>query len=724
MKKTLLLLALVAVPALAGEGKWTPQQVLELSPTWLKAQGLQVPPQRLWDPKRGTGLLAGTVNVGGCTGAFISSTGLVITNHHCAFSIIQEHSSPQRDLITQGYLATSRETELPGKGARIQVPRSFTDVTKDVLAAVPAGADDLARYKAIEHKQKELVAECEKRPATRCQVATFDGGIQYVLVDAVELADVRLVYAPPRAVGEFGGEEDNWMWPRHTGDFSIVRAYTAPDGSAAQYSEKNVPYKAEFFFPLATQGVKPGDFVMVLGYPGITFRALLADEMTERQSRYYPRIVDAVGESIRILEEESEKDPAGKIALASILKGLNNWHKNAQGQLAGLKRGHIIEKQREAEEAVVRWAEKKPEFAQALSARTELISRLKDMDKTWEREFLLGSLRASARGVSMSVTLARLARERVKPDLDREPAFMDREQPRIKDQLEREQKNLFLPAEKRLLQAFVRRAQALGPEERIAAVDKHFGAKATDKEVAAKIDALYGATKVLTLSERMAMFNETEAQLQARKDPLLAFGLDLATEVAALDDLKDRRDGASRRLRPDWRRAVLAHAGKPVAPDANGTLRVAFAKVQGYSPRDGVIYTPQTTLSGVLAKNTGAEPFVVPDKLLAAVQAKHFGKWTDPGLKDVPVDFLADADTTGGNSGSPTVNGKGELVGVNFDRVWENVANDFGYNPEVARNVNVDVRYVLWMLDQVEDADALLHELGVRKGPPVARENH
>ncbi len=558
MKKTLLLLALVALPALAGEGKWTPQQVLELDPAWLKAQGLQVPPKRLWDPKRGTGLLAGAVNVGGCSGAFISSTGLVITNHHCAFPIIQEHSSPQRDLITQGYLATSREAELPGKGARIQVPRSFTDVTKEMLAAVPAGADDLARFKALERKQKELVAECEKRPATRCQVATFDGGRQYVLVDAVELADVRLVYAPPRAVGEFGGEEDNWMWPRHTGDFAIVRAYTAPDGSAAQYSEKNVPYKAEFFFPLATQGVKPGDFVMVLGYPGVTFRALLADEMAERQSRYYPRVVDVIGESIRILEEEGEKDPAGKIAVASILKGLHNRHKNAEGQLAGLKRGHIIEKQREAEEAVVRWAEKNRQYAPALSARTELLSQLKDMDKTCEREFLLGSLRAGARGVSMSVTLSRLARERAKPDLEREPAFMEREQPRLKDQLEREQKNLFLPAEKRLLQAFVRRAQALGPEERIAAVDKHFGAKASEKEVAAKIDAMYAGTKLLTLAERLAMFSETEAQLAGAQG-----------SAAGLRARPGHRGGRAGRAEgpPGWR---LAAAAPRVAPGRAG----------------------------------------------------------------------------------------------------------------------------------------------------------
>ncbi|MDY7225483.1 S46 family peptidase [Hyalangium rubrum] len=723
MKKTLLLLALVAAPALAGEGKWTPQQVLELDPAWLKAQGLQLPPKRLWDPKRGTGLLAGAVNVGGCSGAFISSTGLVITNHHCVFSIVQEHSSPQRDLISQGFLATNREAELPGKGSRIQVPRSFTDVTQQVLATVPEGADDLVRFKAIERKQKELVAECEKRPATRCQVSTFDGGLQYVLVDAVELADVRLVYAPPRAVGEFGGEVDNWMWPRHTGDFAIVRAYTAPDGTSAPYSAQNVPHKAEFFFPLATQGVKPNQFVMVLGYPGITFRAMLAEEMAERQARFYPRVIDVYGEYIRILEEEGAKDPAGKIAVASTLKSLHNRYKNAGGQLEGLKRGAIIEKQREAEEAVARWAEKKGKHPEGLRARSELLGRLKDTGKTWEREFLLNNLRAGAKGPTMAVTLARLARERAKPDLEREPEFMERELARLKDQLEREQKNLFLPAEKHLLKAFVRRAQALGPEERIAAVDKHFGPTFSEKDVAAKIDALYAGSKVLTLADRLAMFGETEAQLVARKDPLLAFGLELATEVTALDALKDRREGAAQRLRPEWRRAVLAHAGKPVAPDANSTLRVTFAKVQGYSPRDGVFYTPQTTLSGVVAKHTGQEPFNVPDKVLATAEAQRFGPWKDPVLKDVPVDFLADADTTGGNSGSPTVNGKGELVGVNFDRVWENVSNDFGFNPDVARNVNVDVRYVLWMLDQVEDADALLRELGIRKGPPVAQES-
>ncbi|MFY0569416.1 S46 family peptidase [Archangium lansingense] len=715
MKKTLLLLSLVAAPALAGEGKWTPQQVLELDPAWLKAQGLQVPPERLWDPKRGTGLLAGAVNVGGCTGAFISETGLVITNHHCVFSVIQEHSTPQRDLITQGFLAKNREEELPGKGSRIQVPRSFTDVTKEMFAVVPAGADDLTRQKALERKEKELVAECEKRPATRCRVAGFDGGVQFVLIDSVELTDVRLVYAPPRAVGEYGGEEDNWMWPRHTGDFSIIRAYSAPDGSAAKYSPQNVPYKAEFFFPLATEGVKPDDFVMVLGYPGTTFRALLADDMAERQARFYPRVVDVYGELIRILEEEGEKDAAGKIAVASGLKGLHNRYKNAGGQLAGLKRGRIVEKQREAEAAVAAWAEKRKEYAGALSARAELLSLQAEKAKTFEREFLLDVLKMGAKGPSLAVTLARLAQERAKPDLERRPEYMERELPRLKDRLEREQKNFFAPADKRMFLALVRRAQSLGEGERIAAIDKHFGRKYVEKQVSAKLNALYARSKVMDLAERLKMAGETEAQLRARKDPLLDLGLDLAAEVVALDELRDRRAGANVRLMPEWRRAVMAHAGKPVAPDANSTLRVTFAKVKGYAPRDGAFYTPQTTLSGVMEKHTGQEPFDVPGKVAAAAEAKKYGPWVDERLKDVPVNFLADADTTGGNSGSPTVNGKGQLVGVNFDRVWENVANDFGYNPDVARNVNVDVRYVLWLLDQVEDADGLLRELGVRK---------
>lgn len=749
---TLAITSLAARSARADEGKWTPEQVLELDARKLRARGLTLPTSRLWDPKRGTGLLAGAVRVSGCSGAFVSREGLVVTNHHCIYSLLQEHSAPARDLITHGFLARTRGEELPGKGARIQVPRRFLDVTERVLAAVPSAADDLARFTAIETRQKELVLECEKKPATRCSVATFNGGLEYTLIETMELQDIRLVYGPPIGIGGFGGEVDNWSWPRHTGDFGIVRAYVSKEGEPVPYSPDNVPYRPEFYFPLSPDGVRPGDFVMVLGYPSFTVRELLAAEMEHRANHHFPRVLDSFGEMLSILEEVT--DPGGKIAVASLHKSHGNRRKNAEGQLAGLARGRILEKQRVAEEAVVRFAGAAPEHRGALDARAELLRELELAAKTFEREHLLELIPRSARALYLATTIARLSTEREKPDLARDPQFMERELPRLRDLLEREQKNLFIPADRRLFTAWLRRARALGPEERIAAVDRWLAARGEDgaaaqthleaKGTAAKagglapsrpapsgidarsaeleerVAALYAGTKLLDAERRAAMFGAKPAELRALRDPLLELGFELAMELDASKRLQDRRAGASARLRPLWRKAVLAHAAGPVAPDANGTLRVSFASVRGYVPRDGVVYTPQTTLHGLLAKHTGVDPFLVPDRVRAAAEAGGHGRWVDPKLGDVPLCFLSDADTTGGNSGSPVIDGRGRLVGVNFDRVWENVANDFGYNPDIARNISADVRYVLWMLDRVEGATALLEELGATKGSVTA----
>src|SRR4051812_2539175 len=255
----------LSTAVVAAEGKWVPEQVLQFPPGELKKMGLQLPPSALWDAKKGEGLLSGAVLLPGCTGAFISKGGLFITNHHCLFSILQEHSQPGRDLTEQGYLAKSQDLELPGKSARVQIPRRFVDVTSTVLGAVPKDATDLQRFHAIERKNKELVRECEQHPATRCQVAEFDGGVRYVLIDTFELSDVRLVYAPPRSIGEFGGEVASFAWPRHAGDFAIARAYLGPSGESATFDPKNVPYAPKFFFPISQKGANPGDFVMVLG---------------------------------------------------------------------------------------------------------------------------------------------------------------------------------------------------------------------------------------------------------------------------------------------------------------------------------------------------------------------------------------------------------------------------------------------------------------------------
>ena len=679
--KRLLLPLLFAASLSASEGKWTPQQVLELDPQWLKAQGLELPPERLWDPKRGTGLLAATINTGGCSGGWISSEGLFVTNHHCLFGVLQEHATPENDIITNGFLARTRDAELKSRTVRITIPRRFTDVTTEVLASIPRDAGDVQRHEALEKKSNEIVAACEKQPGSRCRVAAHDGGVQYVLQEMTELADVRLVYAPPRAVGEFGGEIDNWMWPRHTGDFAIGRAYV--DGK---------PFRPEFFFPLAKKGVEPGDFVMVLGYPGTTYRALTAAEMEERHAWFAAR-ANVYRDWIRVLEESTKGSSEGEIAVAALVKTLANRQKNGEGQLAGFKRGSILEKQRAADQTVLAWSRENKRPA-AVAAYEGLGTMAAEQKKTADRDFLLDHIRITAGSVAptgpkalvFAVAIARSAIERRKPDADRDAAFMDRSMPRVRAQLERDQKAFYAPADKALFADFVRRA-------RIAVLDD-----------IASIDGLYANTKLLDLGERLKMLDETPAQLHARKDPLVELGFALNAEIDALVARKNRWDGTISRLRPEWRRAVIAHAGKPVAPDANSTLRVSFAHVQGYAPRDGVFYTPRTTLRGVVDKHTDAEPFDVPDAVLAAA----------PGDLDLPVNFLADADTTGGNSGSPVINGRGELVGVNFDRVWENVANDFGFNPDIARNVSADVRYLLWMLRDVAKAEELLRELEAR----------
>ena len=722
MKKRFCALLLCSLPAFAVEGKWTPQQVLELDPSWLKQLGLQIPPESLWG-RDGAGLLEAAVLVNGCSAGFISPDGLMITNHHCAFGLLQQHSTPERDLMTAGYLARSRAEELAGQGARATIPHKSMDVTAQIEAAVPKGVDDLARYRAIERKKKEMIAACEAQPNRRCQLEAFDDGVQYVLFESLEFSDVRLVYAPPRAVGEYGGEIDNWSWPRHNGDFALLRVYAGPGGVPATSSTSNTPYRPRHFFPIAQEGVQPGSFVMVLGYPGATVRSLLEPEMRERGESYHPRRAEVYRAWIDLMEAASARDETARIALADRIKGLANREKNSRGQIAGLRRGHVLEKKAESERETLAWAASRPEHAQALAAQKELSRLMEARMATWERDFLLEQATQGAKPLHMALTLARWAGEKAKPDLEREPDYMDRSRSRIEERLRLDQRRMFLPAEQELLVDFLGRFAKLPEASRSKAVDAFLAGSRTPEEIRKRVADLFAGTRVTDLDERMKMYGESEAQLRARRDPLLdlAFGLD--RELLARKEAEDRFKGAASRLRPVWMRAVIAHAGKPVAMDANGTLRVSFAQVEGYNPRDAVRMEPRTTLAGVVEKHTGEEPFDAPDELLAAAPSAARSRWADPALKDVPVNFLADADTTGGNSGSPVVNGRGELVGVNFDRVWENVANDFGYNPEVARNISVDVRYLLWMLESLngEAARPLLKELGVDQPARPAR---
>lgn len=716
--RTLLLLmtlsTLIPRHSAAVGGKWTPEQILEHDPAWLKELGLELAPRELWDPEKG-GLLEAVVQVGGCSSGFVSGDGLLVTNHHCAFGMLQEHSTPERDLIAGGFVAKDRSQELVGANARATVPHRFTDVTAEVEAAIPDGAGDYERFQAVDRKKKELVAACERQDFRRCKVAVYDDGARYVLIEALEFRDVRLVYAPPRAVGEYGGEVDNWMWPRHTGDFALLRLYAGPGNQPADASPDNRPYRPRRHLPIARQGVAEGDFVMVVGYPGRTYRALVAEEMAERAELYFPRRAKLYRDWMDVLEEASRDDEEAEILLAGRLKSLANNEKNARGQVKGIARGHLLEKKVALEAEVLAWAAENPEHRAAVDAHRELseLAR-KARETTWDRDFLLGQIDRGPLDLELALALTRWALERAKPDMERHEDYQERERDTLLRDQKRDQKRLHPPTEKRLLEDLLARFAALPDDQRVGAVDGLLGDEPSPEAIRRAVDELTAGTEVYDLEARLEMFEESAEELRARHDPLIDFAFALNEDLLARERREQTAEGAASRLRPVWRRAVEAHAGKPLDADANGTLRVSLAHVAGYRPRDGVYMEPNTRVSGVVEKHIGEEPFDAPAAVLERAAEAKASRWAEPRLGDVPVCFLASGDTTGGSSGSPVLNGRGELVGVNFDRVWENVANDFGYNPAVARNVSADVRYLLWLLEETAGPGAawILKELG------------
>jgi hypothetical protein len=455
---------------------------------------------------------------------------------------------------------------------------------------------------------------------------------------------------------------------------------------------------------------------MLAGYPGRTYRSLTTAEMAERVNLYFPRRAELYQSWLRVMEAAAQADARGRIQLASRIKSLANREKNARGQIAGIERGALLQKKRAREEAVLAWAAERPEQRAAIAAYRELHALVRAKVVTWDRDFLLGQISAGPKPLAMAMTVVRWAREREKPDAERDRDYMERNRERARERLRRDQKSLHQPADEALLADLLVRLASLPEDAPVPTVKAFIGNDWTWGTVSAQAAELLLGTRVTDLDARMAMFDESTEQLRARNDPLLGLAFALDEEMQDREQRDRHWKGAVARLRPRWRRAVITHAGRPLDPDANGTLRLSFAHVEGYRPRDAVSFEPQTCLRGAVEKHMGEEPFDLARRVREAAGSAAASRWADPLLRDVPVAFLATADTTGGNSGSPVLNGRGELVGVNFDRVWENVANDFGYNPEIARNISVDVRYLLWMLDAVqgEAAQALLDELGVR----------
>lgn len=705
----------LAAPARADEGQWMPSQIAELDQARLRELGLELAPEQLWNGEGG--LMRAAVNLSGCSAAFISADGLIATNHHCAYGAIQANSSVEHDYLKDGFVARSREQELPGKDLSVRVLERIDDVTAQVQAAADAAPDDRARAQAIDRARKQIVDECEKSgPALRCEVATFYSGSQYQRFTYRELRDVRLVYAPPAAIGEFGGEIDNWMWPRHTGDFSLLRAYAGADNQAAEPAASNVPYKPAQWLRPAHTGVKPGDFVAVLGYPGVTQRYLPVIEAERYIDQVFPARIDLYGEWIAIFEALGGRDPAVGIKVAASKKSLANRHKNAEGMIAGLHAMQLVERRKAEEAALEQWA-LRPENAGYADVLPEIRALSQERRDGFAGEFLLESLGSAGNLLGVAVDVVRRAREARKPDLERSTGYMDRDARRLRDRVERRLRDFDAEVDTQLLAALLVRAAALPEAARVAAFAPLLAEVDGDGKqrahFAAAVRKRISASKLADRDAALALLSADEETLARSSDPVLVLARALVLEIEAYEARSETRVGRGARVGPRYFTMLRTVRQGPVYPDANGTLRFSYATVGGYSPREALTAGPQTTLTGQLAKLTGSAPFTLPERVLAQAGAAASSYWSDPGLGDLPINFLANGDTTGGNSGSPVINGRGELVGLNFDRVWENIAGDFGYNPARSRNVIVDLRYMLWLLDRVEDAGPLLTELGV-----------
>jgi hypothetical protein len=711
VKKLLIgILALAATTAaFAAEGMWMPQQIPSLAAE-LKKAGLKIDPARFADL---TGDPMGAViSLGGCSASFVSPDGLVVTNHHCGFGALQFNSTPQRDLITNGFLAKTRDEELPaGPGSRIFVTTNIEDVTARVTGSLPASLSNIDRDKALDRNVKQLVDECEKPGGVRCRVASFFEGSQYLRTTQMEIKDVRLVYAPALGIGDFGGETDNWMWPRHTGDWSYLRAYVGKDGKPADFSKDNVPYHPAHILKVSTESVNPGDFVLVAGYPGRTFRYRTAAEVGNMQSYVYPTTVKYATDLNNILRDLGKNNKAVEIANANRIKGNDNTLKNYTGTLTGFNNFHIVAQRQKREADLAAYIASHPDAAKYKEVMNQINTLQQQSIANQQRDTVLGWIVRSSPMLAQAFTLHRLSIEKAKTaDIDRESGFQQRDWPRITEGVNRAQKGIEPNSDRAGLRYFLNESQKLPAGQRLAPIDEAI-AKAGGVEPF--LDQLYANTKIGDLSARKAMMDETTAQLTARNDAMI--NLAAAVTPLSLDIERQQKElgGAMSRIRPMYMDALRASSGGRLYPDANGTLRITFGKVEGYTPRDGVVYTPQTTLSGIVAKNTASGEFDAPKAELDAIRANRTAGYIDSKLGAVPVDFLSTVDTTGGNSGSPTLNAKGELCGLLFDGTYESLGSDFVVDPDITRSIHVDAVYMLWVMDAVDGAHNLLREMNV-----------
>ncbi len=707
-----LLLALgLASISFPDEGMWMPHQMKGLN---LEELGLKMDPDDLYK-KDGTGLMSAVVHLGGGTGEFVSPDGLILTNHHVAFGALQRASTKEKDYIQNGFIAWAREEEIPAKGYQADVLLGYKEVTEEIISQLQPEMSYREKYEAIDKAKKKLIAQEEKEAKDiRATIANMYCGNEYYLFLFKRIKDIRLVYAPPQDLGNFGGDVDNWMWPRHTCDFSFLRAYVSKDNVGVDYSSENVPYKPKSILMISLEGFKEGDFTFVMGYPGRTYRNYTLSELRFDMDTMSKRM-DIYKDMIAFFENAGKDSREIQIKYARIVNGLNNALKNYQGKIEGIKKVSVLEKKKESEKKFLEWvkgnAEREKKYGDILLKIEDYMNKY---SKHYWRTTLLNQLVSSYLGSTMlaqGYLVYRTSEERQKPDIEREPDYQERNFPNIKMRIELAERGYDLQTDRSFLKHRLKKLLDY-PEYQIPSALKELIGKKSEKEIDDFVDHLYDNTDLADPKIRLELLNAKPEGLMARGDSILNFAADLEKEMKILRDEGKALNQERLDLKKIYEEALIEQKKGRIAPDANSTIRFTYGFVEGYYPRDAVYYHPQTTLKGVIEKDKGEFPFSVPEKLKTLYKEKDYGPYADKTLKDIPVCFLNTTNVTGGNSGSPTLNARGEQVGIIFDMTYESVIGDYYIVPELQRTISVDIRYVLFITEKFSEAKHIIEELG------------
>ena len=719
--------------SIADEGMWLPLHVQRLNQVDMEKMGLQLTADEIYSINHSS-LKDAIVNLGGgfCTGEIISPEGLLLTNHHCGYSFIQRHSTVENDILTNGFWARSKEDELPNEGLFVQFLVRIEDVTKKVLKGVKSDMSEDERNEVIEKKIAELTKEAKGDTHYDVTVKSFFEGNEFYLFVYETYHDVRLVGAPPESIGKFGGDTDNWMWPRHTGDFSLFRVYMSPDGKPAKYSLENVPLKPKHYLPISLDGVQENDFAMVFGYPGSTNRYLSSFGVELAVEKTNPARVKIREKKLEIMKKSMDADPAIRLAYASKYARVSNYWKYFIGQTEGLKRLNVYQKKADQERALTSWINDKKsrikKYGDPVAEIGDAYGKIEETTLPFYYHLEAGFGIEFVRPGFRLGSLLDLLKDSV------EEKSLNAAIERSKHSLENFFKDYYPEIDKEVFTAMVRyfvedvdpkyipdvflEVNPMENDENLMLKGFH---AAHEKDYQGMADYVF-SNSILVNKDKMMAFYDNPSAAVLENDPGFIIAQSVYDSYKRISGLRGAAMEPLKRARRHFIAALREmNSNKKYYPDANSTMRLTYGKVLSYDPRDAVHYKYLTSLEGVMEKKDPDNPeFIVNPKLEELYNKKDFGPYGDDGR--LYVGFITNNDITGGNSGSPVINGSGQLVGAAFDGNWEAMSGDIAFEPELQRCISVDIRYVLFVIDKFAGATNLIEEMTlIKNGKALTR---